>query len=150
MPLVVVGFKSSSFIIQLVIPTKTPQSKKNNTMLFGKPAPAKKNDNPNAVVPVYLKSKDHCWVPALQLKTFNGKATVAVPRITKEEELLHCSNTSKQFRFDNQVVNLADYKDGIIPMQNVDHRGNLEDYKDMVDLPFMHEVGRFGVHGMFH
>jgi hypothetical protein len=95
-------------------------------------------------VPVYLKSAEHGWIPALQLKTFQGdKATVAVLRIVQESDLLDCCShdpSSKKFRFDNQIIHLSDYKDGVLPLQNVDHRGTLEDYKDMVDLPFMHEV----------
>jgi hypothetical protein len=114
-------------------------------MLFGRSNNATKqtNDNNSApkVVPVYLKSAEHGWIPALQLKTYHGKAKVAVPRIAQEDDLLHCPDySSKKVRFDNHEIDLADYKDGILPMQNVDHHGNLEDYKDMIDLPFMHEV----------
>lgn len=93
------------------------------------------------ITPVYLRSADHTWVPALQLKTHNGKAIVAIPKFKNEQEMLHCAKASKTFRYhDNQTIDLADYPGSILPMQNVDCNGNLEDYMDMVDLPFMHEV----------
>jgi hypothetical protein len=127
--------------------TTTTQSlkPKKTTMRFGRSNNAstkQTNDNKAAPkgVPVYLKSAEHGWIPALQLKTYHGKAKVAVPRIVQENDLLHCSDSSQKLRFDNHEIDLADYKDGMLPMQNVDHHGNVEDYKDMVDLPFMHEV----------
>jgi hypothetical protein len=93
------------------------------------------------VTPVYLKSANHTWVPCLQLKVFNGKATVAVPKFANEQGMLHCAKASKTFRYhDNRIVDLAEYPNNVLPMQNVDANGNLDDYKDMVDLPFMHEV----------
>ena len=91
--------------------------------------------------PVYLRSADHTWIPALQLKTFDGKAVVSVPKFPNEKDMMHCSKSSKTFRYhDNQIVNMADYPNNVLPMQNVDCNGNLEEYMDMVDLPFMHEV----------
>jgi hypothetical protein len=94
------------------------------------------------ITPVYLKSANHTWVPALQLKVHNGKATVGVPKFNNgESDMMTCAKASKTFPYhDNQIVDLKDYPNGILPMQNVDSNGNLEEYKDMVDLPFMHEV----------
>ena len=55
--------------------------------------------------------------------------------------MLNCAKASKTFKYhDNQIIDLSTYPTGHLPMQNVDQNGNLEDYKDMVDLPFMHEV----------
>lgn len=94
------------------------------------------------VTPVYIRSADHTWVPALQLKEYNGKATVSVPKFKNgEKDIMNCAKASKAFPYqENQHVDLKDYPNGVLPMQNVDANGNLEDYKDMVDLPFMHEV----------
>jgi hypothetical protein len=95
----------------------------------------------NKIAPVYIKSKDNIWVPALQLKSYNGKAVVAVPKFRDQEEMFHCAKKSKQFKYhENQVVDLSEYANNVLPLQNVDVNGNLEDYKDMVELPFMHEV----------
>lgn len=98
-------------------------------------------DNKPKITHVFLRDKEHCWVPALQLKTNDGKATVSVPKFKHEKDMLNCAKASKTFRYhDNQVIDLKDYPNGVLPMQNVDSNGNPEDYKDMVDLPFMHEA----------
>jgi hypothetical protein len=97
--------------------------------------------NTNPVTHVYLRSKEHEWIPALQLKSGNGQAKVAVPKFPNERDMLNCAKASKHFKYnDNQVVNLSEYHNGVLPMANVDSNGNLDEYKDMVNLPFMHEV----------
>lgn len=102
--------------------------------------PTNKQEKPK-VTPVYLRSAENVWVPALQLKTHDGKATVALPKFKNEQTMMNCSKASKTFKYhDNQIVDLSEYPTGHLPMQNVDQNGNLEEYKDMVDLPFMHEV----------
>ena len=91
--------------------------------------------------PVYIRSAEHAWVPALQLKSHNGKATVAVPKFKNEQEMLQCGMKSRKCKYnDNQIIDLKDYPNGVLPMQNVDARGSLEDYMELKDLPFMHEV----------
>jgi hypothetical protein len=100
-------------------------------------------DKESKITPVYIRSIDHSWIPALQLKTHEGKAVVSVPKFVKgENDMLQCLKASKQFPYhaNNQVINLGEYTNSLLPLQNVDSNGNLEDYKDMVDLPFMHEV----------
>jgi hypothetical protein len=102
---------------------------------------ASDRDDKQKVTPVYLRSAQNVWVPALQLKTHNGKATVAVPKVKSEQDMLHCAKASKTFRYhDNETIDLKEYPNGALPLQNVDCNGNLEDHMDMVDLPFMHEV----------
>jgi len=103
-----------------------------------------KKNKANKATPVYVRSDENCWVPALQLKTYNGKATVSIPVFKTEQDMLCCGKASRKQRYhDNQVIELSDYPDGALPMQNVDKNGSLQDYKDMVDLPFMHEVSVF-------
>jgi hypothetical protein len=93
------------------------------------------------ITPVYLKSADNTWIPALQLKVHDGKATVKVPKFKNEKDMMNCGKESKTCPYhEHQIVDLKDYPNGLLPMQNVDSNGNLEEYKDMVDLPFMHEV----------
>lgn len=101
----------------------------------------KQRHEKDKVAPVYIKSADHSWIPALLLKTYNGKATVAVPKFPNEQEMLSCPKTTGNIRYhDNQMIDLCDYPNNALPMQNVDSNGSLEDFKDMVDLPFLHEV----------
>jgi hypothetical protein len=94
--------------------------------------------------PVYVRSVDHIWVPAVQLKVHpcGRKATIAVPKLMNEHDMLHGTKVSRTTyqNQDHQIVSLSDYPNNVLPMQNVDCHGNLQDYMDMVDLPFMHEV----------
>lgn len=103
-----------------------------------------KNGGGEDVTPVYLRSVDHSWIPALQLNVHpcGTKATVAVPKYRNgEDDMLHCAKNSQSYKYNrNETVNLNDYPNKVLPMQNVDCKGNLEDFMDMVDLPFMHEV----------
>ena len=97
--------------------------------------------------PVYIRSAEHVWVPALQLKVAKGKANVIVPKVSKQEDLLQCEAPSRKNRYeDNQLIDLNEYQYGALPMQNVDANGRLEDFKEMVDLPSMSEVRHGEVH----
>jgi hypothetical protein len=101
-------------------------------------APKKEEEK---VSQVYLRSDQHGWIPALQLKVNGTKATVAVPKFKTEQDMLTCPKDRRhKYYNDSQVIDLADYPNNVLPMQNVDVSGNLMDYKDMVELPFMHEV----------
>lgn len=94
--------------------------------------------------PVYLKSADHGWIPALQLKQVSGgkMARVAMPKFKQENDILTCGKMSKAQLMDTIDIPFKDYDNNVLPVQNVDASGNLEDYKDMVELPFMHEVSQ--------
>jgi hypothetical protein len=84
-----------------------------------------------------------CWVPALQLKSDGKHATVSMPLLsaTSLSDMTGCGNKSKlKFTSQPTTISLKDYDNHVLPMQNVDANGNIEDYKDMVELPFMHEV----------
>lgn len=88
---------------------------------------------------VYVRSNDdNCWVPARQLKAHNGRAILAVPALT-ENDMLCCLKAKQRYQ-ENAIIDLEDYPDNVLPKQNVDSNGNLQDFRDMVDLPFMHEV----------
>jgi len=101
------------------------------------------------ITPVYLRSADHSWIPALQVHSANGKATVAVRRkIKSEQELMGAAKTIKETTHEQKVVDLSSYPNGVLPMQNVNMNGHIEDYKDMVELPFMHEVRVTTVFGL--
>ena len=90
---------------------------------------------------VYLRDPDHIWIPAVQLQTQGGSATVSIPEFKAEQDMLSSGgNANQKFQRDNQVIELKDYPSQVLPMQNVDSNGRLEEYKDMVNLPFLHEV----------
>jgi hypothetical protein len=105
---------------------------------------------------VYIQNEEHSWVPALLLETNGNKATVSVPVFKNEQDILSSGGVSKMqwARRQNskkqvinlvqyskkQVINLTKYDNMILPMQNVDSKGALEEYRDMVAIPFLHEV----------
>ncbi len=99
-------------------------------------------DSIDTETPVYLKSAAHGWIPAVQLKQVAGgkMARVAVPKFKHENDVLTCGKMTKAQLMDTIDIPFADYDNNVLPVQNVDANGNLEDYKDMVELPFMHEV----------
>ena len=45
-------------------------------------------------------------------------------------------------RHEKMTVEMKDYPNSALPLQNVDEHGNLNEVEDMVDLPFLHEVSR--------
>jgi hypothetical protein len=100
---------------------------------------------------VYIQNEEHSWVPALHLQTNGNKATVSVPVFKNEQDILSSGGVSKMQYSKKQVINLVQYSkkqvinltkydNMILPMQNVDSKGALEDYRDMVAIPFLHEV----------
>jgi hypothetical protein len=102
-----------------------------------------KQSKKDEVTPVYIRSSEHSWIPALQLKVHpcGTKATAALTKFRDEEGMPHCAKASKKYGYqENQVISLKDYPNNVLPMQNIDCKGCLQDYMDMVDLPFMHEV----------
>ena len=107
---------------------------------------SKAEQQQNKATPVYIRSADNSWVPVLQVKpSANGKATISRPIYKDEQQMLHCGQGVKlKFNKQHETIDLSKYQNNILPLQNVDGNGNLEDYKDMVELPFMHEV-RWGL-----
>ena len=95
---------------------------------------------------VYLRSKDHSWIPAIQVKATTdehgepSRATVVRPLFKTEQQMVQCGSRKTQKYSREEEVDLSDYPNGLLPMQNVDVNGNLQDFPDMVSLPFMHEV----------
>jgi hypothetical protein len=53
---------------------------------------------------------------------------------------LSSGGVSKMQYSKNQVIDLTKYDNMVLPMQNVNSKGALEDYRDMVSIPYLHEV----------
>ena len=98
-------------------------------------------ENAPKLTPVYIRSVEHAWEPAIQVLTDHGRAKIMRPKFKNQQDMLRCQPEGKHQKYhEYEFVNLKDYDNEVLPMQNVDAHGNLEDYKDMVNLPFMHEV----------
>jgi hypothetical protein len=93
---------------------------------------------------VYIRSKEHGWIPGRVLESDNTCATVVVQQYKDEAEMIQNSPKTSGITVRQQVVRYKDYDNGVLPMQNVDDRGKLGDYEDMVNLPYLHEVRCFG------
>ena len=88
--------------------------------------------------PVYVRDEESAWAPALQVHSNGNKAIVVRPIYKTEQQMLQCGDKQKYSK--KETMDLSGYPNNVLPMQNVDASGNLEDYKDMVQLPYMHEV----------
>ena len=88
---------------------------------------------------VYIRSKDDAWIPGRLIRVTDETATVEVKR--------GLSNTTqfraKHLSHETIVVQLKDYPNRALPLQNVSRTGELMVVADMVDLPFLHEVCAF-------
>jgi len=89
---------------------------------------------------VYIKSKEHAWIPARVLENDGTKAKVVVQKYKDEQAMLLNSPKTSGITVREEILNLRDYDSGVLPMQNVSDGGKLGDYEDMVNLPYLHEV----------
>ena len=72
-------------------------------------------------------------------KTGKKMAHVSVP-IYADEKSIVCDGGKTSRRQQRLQVSVADYPNQVLPLQNVSKNGDLLEIKDMVELPFLHEV----------
>jgi hypothetical protein len=98
---------------------------------------------------VYVKSKDYAWVPARLLETNQDAQTakVSIPYYREEQAILDSSSTAQASKATQEIVQLTDYPNHALLLQNVNEQGQLKPVEDMVDLPFLHEVRSFEEQG---
>jgi hypothetical protein len=53
-----------------------------------------------------------------------------------------CDGGRSAKKGEQMTIDLRKYPHKVLPLQNVDHNGNLSVYPDMVRLPYLHEVSR--------
>jgi len=88
---------------------------------------------------VYVLDEEHGWIPARVVTVVGDKATVSVPKY-KNEQSIQSDGGHDAKGFDRREISLKEYKGNVLPLQNVDQDGVLQEVEDMVDLPFLHEV----------
>jgi hypothetical protein len=88
---------------------------------------------------VYVHDKEFAWVPARLIETKGDKAVVSIPKYANEQAIVSDGGRSGK-GVEERTVNLKDYPHKVLPLQNVDGKGNLHQYADMVHLPYLHEV----------
>jgi len=88
---------------------------------------------------VYIKDPEFAWVPATLKSEEGGKAQVSVPQYPDEQKITSDNGRAAKGSID-QTINLKEYPHKVLPLQNVDAQGNLVEFADMVQLPYLHEV----------
>ena len=89
---------------------------------------------------VYILHKEYAWHPATLIKTEGKKAHVSVPQYPDEQAIASDGGRAAGGKHADQVVDLKYYTAGVLPLQNVDANGDLIEFPDMVELPYLHEV----------
>jgi hypothetical protein len=92
------------------------------------------------VTHVYVKDPESAWVPAILDKTEGDKAYVTLPSYKDEQSMTSDNGRAAKGKAE-KVVSLKDYHHKVLPLANVDGNGNLQEFADMVKLPYLHEVG---------
>jgi len=87
----------------------------------------------------YVKDPEYAWVPATLEKTEGDKAYVKIPQYKTEQAITSDGGRAAKGEVE-KTINLKDYPHKVLPLQNVDGNGNLLEYADMVQLPYLHEV----------
>jgi len=98
-----------------------------------------KKEGKDTLALVYIKDPEYAWIPATMNKEEGGKAYVTVPQYKDEQSITSDGGRAAKSTVE-QVVNLKDYPHKVLPLQNVDKNGNLLEFADMVQLPYLHEV----------
>jgi len=90
---------------------------------------------------VYILDKEYAWYPAQLIKQDGKKATVKAFLYDDEQKIV-CDGGRGSKNSEERVVDLKHYTANVLPLQNVDSNGDLIEFPDMVELPYLHEVCR--------
>lgn len=88
---------------------------------------------------VYIRSDEFAWIPARLVSQDKETAKVAIPQYDAEEFIMSDGGKGA-VGFKSAVVQLKDYPNFTLPLQNTGKDGTLKEVDDMVDLPYLHEV----------
>jgi hypothetical protein len=88
---------------------------------------------------VYLLDPEHSWIPAQVISKKKEEAELSIPQYINQQAIV-CDGGRTARRLTKQTVDLTNYANHALPLQNVDGEGRLAVVDDMVDLPFLHEV----------
>lgn len=92
---------------------------------------------------VYVLDKDYAWIPALLVDQTKDQATVSVMEYSNEHEITGSNNVNDdggRRKKKTVTVNLKDYPNGTLPLQNVSADGAVHAVPDMIELSFLHEA----------
>jgi hypothetical protein len=89
---------------------------------------------------VYVHDKEHFWVPAKIIQLDDQKVQVSIAKWRDQQEIVGGCVEVPLHRQELLHVNLKDYPNASLPLQNVTAHGEQQDVPDMVDLMYLHEV----------
>jgi hypothetical protein len=88
---------------------------------------------------VYVHCKQHSWVPARVIEKKGDLVTVSIPTYVDEQRILSDGGKGA-IQYTRETIDLNQYPNKVLPLQNVDEMGWLNEERDMTNLPFLHEV----------
>jgi hypothetical protein len=109
---------------------------------MAKKTQASPNDGEKQETFVYIKHPEFAWIPATLEKSVGDEAHVSVPQYRDEQAIMSDGGRNAKKTVE-EVLNLNDYHHKVLPLANVDGSGNLQEFADMVQLPYLHEVSLF-------
>jgi myosin heavy subunit len=94
---------------------------------------------------VYILDKDYAWIPALLVDQTKETSTVSILEYRNESEITGSNNVNddngRQQKKKTVTVQLKDYPNGALPLQNVSPEGSsIHAVQDMIELAFLHEA----------
>lgn len=87
---------------------------------------------------VYVKDKEHHWVPGLLVEQSGDTAKVKVGKYATEQEIT--GETPMGSNTKTVKVKLKDYPHKALPLQNVVEGGKIKIVQDMIELGYLHEA----------
>lgn len=81
---------------------------------------------------VFVKDKTYAYLPARLIETKGEEALVDVLQFHDERDIA-CDGGKKSHRTVKTTVQLKDYDNGVLPLQNSSNAGVLNEVKDMVE-----------------
>ena len=95
---------------------------------------------------VYVKDDNHGWLPSKVLsldsesKSNTVHVEVTVPILVHGDGVADTDTNEYEYEKQERKVNLKDYENETLPLQNMDEGGNSIVVPDMCDLPSLHEA----------
>jgi len=112
--------------------------------------PKKSKEGEKKATHVYIKDPEYAWIPAIVEDTKADKATVSIPQYKDEQAIMQDGGRGSRKSVED-TVDLKEYPHKVLPLANVDANGNLLEFADMVQLPYLHEVSSdCSLRSLFH
>lgn len=82
---------------------------------------------------VFVKDPVYAYVPARVVETTPGDKAIVEIYQYQDERDIQCDGGKKSHRQVQQEINLQEYENGVLPLQNSNANGVLTEVEDMVE-----------------